>query len=95
MIGAGLLQTLFGVLRLGGLVKFVPYPVVAGFMNGVAILIVLSQLPALMGLPARGWPPFAAGDWARFQPGTLAVGRGDRRDHRSWSPIVGARHRHS
>lgn len=47
---AGALQILFGALRLGTLAKFVPYPVIAGFMCGVAILIVLSQLPHLLGL---------------------------------------------
>jgi SulP family sulfate permease len=48
---AGVIQLLFGALRLGTIVKFVPHPVVAGFMCGVAILIVLSQLPHLLGVP--------------------------------------------
>ena len=38
---SGVLQILFGVLRLGSLAKFVPYPVIGGFMCGVAILIAL------------------------------------------------------
>jgi SulP family sulfate permease len=73
VVGAGLLQTLFGLLRLGGLVKFVPFPVVAGFMNGVAILIVLSQLPALLGVTAINWRTLAsAGD--DMQPAAAIVG---------------------
>jgi sulfate permease, SulP family len=46
---AGLVQALFGLLRLGTLVKYVPAPVIAGFANAAAILIVLSQLDSLFG----------------------------------------------
>jgi SulP family sulfate permease len=46
----GLLYLLLGGLRAGSLVRFVPQPVLAGFMNGVAILIVLSQAAPLLGL---------------------------------------------
>lgn len=45
VVMAGVFQMLFGVLRLGSLIKFIPMPVTAGFMNGLAIIIVLSQLP--------------------------------------------------
>ncbi len=48
---AGLLQIAFGALRLGSLAKFVPLPVVAGFMDGVAVLVAVSQLRPLLGLP--------------------------------------------
>ena len=41
---AGLLQALFGVLRLGTLIKFVPHPVMAGFQNMAAALLFLVQL---------------------------------------------------
>ncbi|HET9041636.1 MAG TPA: SulP family inorganic anion transporter [Burkholderiales bacterium] len=71
---AGALQILFGALRLGTLAKFVPYPVIAGFMCGVAILIVLSQLPHLLGLvPAalRGAP---LGWLTAVQPLSAVVG---------------------
>ncbi|MDX5372003.1 MAG: SulP family inorganic anion transporter [Pseudomonadaceae bacterium] len=40
----GLLMILFGVLRLGKLVRMVPHPVMLGFVNGLAIVIALSQL---------------------------------------------------
>ncbi|MCG8548569.1 MAG: SulP family inorganic anion transporter [Alphaproteobacteria bacterium] len=51
VIVAGVLQILFGFFRLGILMTFIPYPVVAGFMNGVACLIVIGQLPVLLGAP--------------------------------------------
>lgn len=74
VVGAGVLQTLFGLLRLGGLVKFVPFPVVAGFMNGVAILIVLSQLPALLGVSATHWRALGNFAWSDMQPAAAIVG---------------------
>lgn len=50
VIGAGLIQMLFGFVRLGSLVRFVPYPVIAGFMNGIAVLLVIAQIPYLLGI---------------------------------------------
>jgi sulfate permease, SulP family len=68
VIAAGMLLVLLGLLRVGRLARFVPQPVLAGFMNGVAILIVLSQVPVLLGVPApawsrEGWAALAAWQW--------------------------------
>ena len=52
---AGAFQVLFGMLKLGSLVKYIPAPVIAGFQNAAAILIFFSQLPALLGLREH-WP---------------------------------------
>lgn len=41
---AGLVQILLGALRLGSFVKFLPHAVISGFMNGIAVLIFLSQV---------------------------------------------------
>ncbi|MBT8285836.1 MAG: SulP family inorganic anion transporter [Flavobacteriaceae bacterium] len=41
---AGLLQVLAGMLRLGKLMRLVPHPVIFGFVNGLAIIIFMSQL---------------------------------------------------
>lgn len=49
---SGVLQMLLGAMRLGKIVRYVPYPVHAGFMNGVAILMVLAMLPHAGGLPS-------------------------------------------
>lgn len=40
---AGLIQVLFGVLRLGRFVRLVPHPVMMGFVNGLAIVILIGQ----------------------------------------------------
>ena len=48
---AALLQVVYGVLGGGRLIKFIPYPVVSGYLSGVGVLIALGQLPKLLGLP--------------------------------------------
>ena len=49
VLTGGIIQLLFGVLRLGNLIKYVPYPVVSGFMNGIAMILILEQLGPLVG----------------------------------------------
>ncbi len=44
VILAGIIQILAGVLRLGKLMRLVPHPVIFGFVNGLAIIIFMSQL---------------------------------------------------
>ena len=48
---SGGLQLIFSFLRMGGIVKYVSYPVVVGVINGTAVLIILGQLGAVMGMP--------------------------------------------
>jgi SulP family sulfate permease len=48
---AAVLQILYGTLGGGKLIKFIPYPVVSGYLSGVGVLIALGQLPKLFGLP--------------------------------------------
>ena len=45
----GLFQALFGLLRLGSLIKFAPHPVMAGFQNMAAVLLFLVQLGNVLG----------------------------------------------
>src|ERR1700704_621453 len=45
----GLLQALFGLMRLGTLIKFAPHPVMAGFQNMAAVLLFLVQLGNVLG----------------------------------------------
>jgi sulfate permease, SulP family len=73
-LATGLLTALMGVLRLGSLARFVPQPVLAGFMNGVAILIWLSQLPPLLGLPAGAWARHGVAALAQMHWPALALG---------------------
>ena len=48
---AGALQIAFSAIGGGTLIKYIPYPVVAGYLSSVAVLIVVSQAPRLVGLP--------------------------------------------
>ncbi|MFT3666457.1 SulP family inorganic anion transporter [Piscinibacter sp.] len=54
LAASGVLQMLFGVLGLARLASYVPRPVLAGFMNGVALQVVLAQAPLLLGRPLGG-----------------------------------------
>lgn len=47
---AGLLQLLLSMTKLPDVVKYVPYPVISGFMNGVGAIIIIMQLNPLIGL---------------------------------------------
>jgi len=47
---AGIFQILLGLSRGGQLIKFIPYPVIAGFMNGVAMIIFFGQVKPFLGL---------------------------------------------
>lgn len=46
---AGLFQIFFGVIKLGSLIKYIPYPVVSGFMTGIGVIILITQLLPLFG----------------------------------------------
>jgi len=74
VLAAGLFQSLIGALRLGNLIRYIPSPVMAGFQNAVAILIILAQLDALLGfrrhVPVRELPS----NLGAMQPLTLTVG---------------------
>src|SRR5207247_1014612 len=47
---AGVMLILLGALRMGKLLKFFPYPVVAGFTSGIAVIIFCGQLNEFLGL---------------------------------------------
>ncbi|MEZ4390654.1 MAG: SulP family inorganic anion transporter [Polyangiales bacterium] len=49
---AALAQIALGAARAGTVIKYIPYPVVTGYLSGVAVVIFLKQLPALLGLGA-------------------------------------------
>ena len=53
-LASGALLFLMGLLRLGFLAQLLSHPVMSGFISGTALLIVLSQLKALSGIPVEG-----------------------------------------
>lgn len=50
MILAGIIQIVLSLTKLTDIVKYVPYPVISGFMNGVGTIIIIMQLNPLLGL---------------------------------------------
>ena len=71
---SGLMQAGFGAFGLGGLVKYIPYPVIAGFQNGAALLLLLSQVAPMLGLRQHFEPGNLLQQLQQTQPLTLAVG---------------------
>jgi SulP family sulfate permease len=49
---AGIMQVILGLIGIGKYIKYVPYPVISGFMTGIGIIIITSQLLPLLGYDA-------------------------------------------
>lgn len=49
---AGLIEMILGIIKLGRYIKYIPYPVVSGFMSGIGVIIIITQL-----FPALGYNP--------------------------------------
>ena len=60
---SGIFQVAFGLLRVGVLLNFLSNPVLMGFINAAAIIIGLSQLPTLLGIPAQQSEHFLIDMW--------------------------------
>ena len=62
---AGVIQIIAGIVRLGYVMRFVSRSVMTGFVNALAILIFMAQLPELVGVR---WPTYAmvAAGWQSF-----------------------------
>ncbi|WP_372795373.1 SulP family inorganic anion transporter [Pontiella sp.] len=83
MLLAGGLLILFGLFRLGGLIRFIPFPVTTGFTSGIAVVIFSTQIKDLLGLNMAEVPAEFIPKWtAYFQaleslsPATTALGIG-------------------
>lgn len=59
VIMGGLFQILFGMMKLGRYINLIPHPVVSGFMSGIGVIIILIQLPPLLGYAAVSGPKAA------------------------------------
>ena len=55
-IMAGILLVLMGILRLGSLIRFVPYTITTGFTSGIAVTIFIGQIKDFLGLTFTGSP---------------------------------------
>lgn len=70
---AGIMLVLMGVLKLGSVIKFIPYPIVVGFTSGIALTIFSTQIKDLFGLNIDKVPSDFFAKWAVYfqQFGTI------------------------
>ena len=80
---AGALLVLMGLFRLGGIIKFIPYPIVVGFTSGIALTIFTTQIKDLHGLTIDKLPADCLSQWAVYfqhlnsiNPRSLLIGVG-------------------
>jgi SulP family sulfate permease len=81
MIGiiAGVVQMLLGFVGVGRLIKYIPYPVVSGYLTGVGLIIIGSQIPRIFGavVGAHWWEVLldpSTWDWRSLAIGGATVG---------------------
>ncbi|WP_320171737.1 SulP family inorganic anion transporter [Maridesulfovibrio sp.] len=55
----GIMQAFFGLFRLGAFVRFIPYPVISGFMSGIGVIIIILQIDPILGVKASSSPAAA------------------------------------
>lgn len=76
----GIMQLVLGLFRLGAIINFLSHPVIVGFTNAAAIIIALSQVNKMLGVPIARGQYFLADVWAVLQQSadthapTLALG---------------------
>jgi SulP family sulfate permease len=63
---AGLMLIGMGLLRLGTVIKFIPYPIIVGFTSGIALIIFTTQMKDLFGLTMESVPADFASKWIAY-----------------------------
>jgi len=63
---AGVFLIMFGVLHLGTIIKYIPYPIVVGFTSGIALTIFTTQIKDLLGLSMTGVPSDFIEKWIAY-----------------------------
>ena len=65
-IMAGVILVIMGLVKLGSLIKFIPYPVVVGFTSGIALLIFSTQIKDFFGLQIKSVPAEFHEKWMAY-----------------------------
>ena len=63
---AGVFLIMFGVLHLGTIIKYIPYPIVVGFTSGIALTIFTTQIKDLFGLTMTSVPSDFVEKWIAY-----------------------------
>jgi len=78
---AGGMLLLMGFLKLGTVIKFIPYPIIVGFTSGIALTIFTTQMKDLFGLTMESVPADFLSKWAAYFKSASTV--------HLWSALVG------
>lgn len=78
---AGVFLLLFGLLRLGTIIKFIPYPIIVGFTSGIAVTIFTTQIKDLFGLSMTEVPSDFIEKWIAYFQSLDTID--------AWSAIIG------
>jgi SulP family sulfate permease len=70
----GIFQVCLGTLRCGNLIKYVPFPVVAGFTNGIAFILVQKQLGPFLGISGKSGFIAVFHHLSHIEPLSIVVG---------------------
>lgn len=65
-IMAGVLLIIMGLLKLGNMIKFIPYPITTGFTSGIAIIIFSTQIKDFFGLTINEVPGEFIAKWSCY-----------------------------
>jgi len=63
---AGVILIIFGLLRLGNLLKYFPHPLIVGFTSGIAVIIFSTQIKDALGLEIEKLPSEFFGKWVSY-----------------------------
>lgn len=63
---AGLILVVFGLFKLGSLLKYIPHPLVVGFTTGIAVIIFSTQIKDALGLDIQSVPPAFLDKWSLY-----------------------------
>ena len=63
---AGIFLILFGLLRLGTIIKYIPYPIIVGFTSGIAVTIFTTQVKDLLGMQMQVVPSDFIEKWIAY-----------------------------
>jgi SulP family sulfate permease len=78
---AGILLVLMGILKLGAVIKFIPYPIVVGFTSGIALTIFTTQIKDLFGMTIDKVPGDFISKWVVYAQNTGTIS--------GWSLLTG------
>ena len=65
---AGIILIIMGLVRLGSIIKFIPYPLITGFTSGIALIIFSSEVKDFLGLKMGAVPADFLDKWVSFYP---------------------------